>query len=472
MFIRLVVNQSAASVRYVTHTDGREYLIAPTVAIVEGVMNELLYLEEEIDAYIDAWNGKPLVFGHPTGNGEEDFISANSPEIFAQSPGFYFNATYEDNVLKGEWWIDVARARKLSPHGEVLLSRLKQGEIVEQSTGLFTDVEERVGEYNGEPYKGIARNIRPDHVAILLDEIGACSVEDGCGTPRVNQEEPEQPETEASEPESNEACPCPDGTTDTTEGEVETFTDTPPEPVNNNLRDAWNTITTFLGLKNNQQQEKVVNQGEIMDRTEMIQKILEYAGMKGLPLTLAMLEAAGDEELMALYEKMEYEMMPPEAPEMPESMGDEEEEMEYNEEETPAQPQPEQPAPSLPVAAPQGNAEEENEEEAAAPRGILQLPNELVELTRMLNEVGGVKALKDTLSQFKAAADEEYNQLVSLIAANSSFGEKELKGLEVDHLRKLYANVCQPEPDYSGRGGGLSTTNQDDGWDYSWKEVQ
>ena len=35
--------------------------------------------------------------------------------------------------------------------------------------------------WNGEPYRIIARNIRPDHLAILTDELGACSVVKGRG---------------------------------------------------------------------------------------------------------------------------------------------------------------------------------------------------------------------------------------------------------------------------------------------------
>jgi hypothetical protein len=35
--------------------------------------------------------------------------------------------------------------------------------------------------FNGVKYEGIARNLRPDHLAILPDDKGACSLEDGCG---------------------------------------------------------------------------------------------------------------------------------------------------------------------------------------------------------------------------------------------------------------------------------------------------
>jgi hypothetical protein len=52
---------------------------------------------------------------------------------------------------------------------------------VEVSLGMFTDNEATEGDWNGEKYIMIAKNHRPDHLAILPDAVGACSCEDGCG---------------------------------------------------------------------------------------------------------------------------------------------------------------------------------------------------------------------------------------------------------------------------------------------------
>ena len=52
---------------------------------------------------------------------------------------------------------------------------------VEVSLGMFTENDMEEGEYEGKQYKGIAKNHRPDHLAILPDQIGACSCKDGCG---------------------------------------------------------------------------------------------------------------------------------------------------------------------------------------------------------------------------------------------------------------------------------------------------
>ena len=43
------------------------------------------------------------------------------------------------------------------------------------------------GDWNGKAYVGIARNYRPDHLAILPDMKGACSIADGAGLCRNHE---------------------------------------------------------------------------------------------------------------------------------------------------------------------------------------------------------------------------------------------------------------------------------------------
>jgi hypothetical protein len=62
-----------------------------------------------------------------------------------------------------------------------VLVAVKASQPVEVSVGVFTDEDEDEGEYNGEQYSAIAKNHRPDHLALLPGGVGACSVEDGCG---------------------------------------------------------------------------------------------------------------------------------------------------------------------------------------------------------------------------------------------------------------------------------------------------
>lgn len=157
--------------------------MVPVVMIVEGVLNGALVPASEFSRYVEAWNGQPVPVLHPEREGSP--VSANSPDIIERNTiGRLFNCYAENGKLKGEAWINVNKAQRLG-HNE-LLTALEAGEVVEVSTGYFADGEPKAGEYNGEQYQEIHRNIRPDHLALLPGEIGACSVADGCGT-RVNQ---------------------------------------------------------------------------------------------------------------------------------------------------------------------------------------------------------------------------------------------------------------------------------------------
>lgn len=182
--LRFVTN-TITSVNETTY-DGKPYLIAPVVAIREGVLNDMLVLAEEFGKYPEAWNGRPVPLSHPKRNGE--YVSANSPDIWAnETPGTLWNVALDGDRLKGEIWIDLEKAEKIGEPATDVVERLRAGDPIEVSTGYFADLEETAGTWNGKSYIGIARNIRPDHLALLPNEIGACSWEDGCGTPRVNK---------------------------------------------------------------------------------------------------------------------------------------------------------------------------------------------------------------------------------------------------------------------------------------------
>ena len=75
-------------------------------------------------------------------------------------------------------WFDEKRLEDIAP--EVLKS-INDNLVVEVSVGVYSDEENTQGTWNGEKYTAIAYNHRPDHLAILPDAVGACSIEDGCG---------------------------------------------------------------------------------------------------------------------------------------------------------------------------------------------------------------------------------------------------------------------------------------------------
>ena len=57
--------------------------------------------------------------------------------------------------------------------------------MMEVSAAYFSDFIDKSGTYGDKDYERIAVNFRPDHIALLTDEPGACSLEDGCGALRT-----------------------------------------------------------------------------------------------------------------------------------------------------------------------------------------------------------------------------------------------------------------------------------------------
>lgn len=166
-----------------TH-DGAATLVVPVVMIVEGVLNGSLLTRQEFGKFVDSWNGRPVPVLHPEENGEP--ISASRPDIVERNTiGHVFNAHVDQDRLKGELWININKATRLGH--ETLISALESGEVVEVSTGYFSEFKNEPGDFGGVAYDRVDVNIRPDHLALLPGQIGACSVADGCGT-RVNQQ--------------------------------------------------------------------------------------------------------------------------------------------------------------------------------------------------------------------------------------------------------------------------------------------
>lgn len=170
---------------------GKEYLVVPAVMMVEGVHNgsqgSIYYSEEFLNKFPGVWNHKPAVVYHPTMNGKH--VSACSREVLETSAvGILMNTKYEDSKLKTEVWLDKKKTELVDNR---ITEAIENNEVMEVSTGLYMEVNKEEGTWNNETYTAIAVNYYPDHLAILPDQIGACSVEDGAGLLR-NQENEEK----------------------------------------------------------------------------------------------------------------------------------------------------------------------------------------------------------------------------------------------------------------------------------------
>ena len=186
----LIIFTAAAEAAYTVTEQmhqGKKHLVIPVTMMVEGVHNgshgPLFHSIEELGKYTGSWDGIPVIIGHPEINGVH--VSANSPDIIdSQVIGRVYNTHVEDTKLKAEVWVDEEKLRQLSSS---TLAEIKAGNILEVSVGVFTDEDKTEGTWNEETYNGIAKNHRPDHLALLPGGTGACSVKDGCGL-RANKE--------------------------------------------------------------------------------------------------------------------------------------------------------------------------------------------------------------------------------------------------------------------------------------------
>lgn len=192
--------------------DGRDYTVAPCIGLVEGVHNGELVTFEEIAVFPDSWNGRPLPIDHPK-DAEGQPVTANSPKVIeSSSVGFLFNVVRREDLrgISGEIWVDNEKAMTV-PGGEEVLRKLNAGEPLEVSTAYYTFVENIPGEWknpNGtiEKYTSSQNSLRPDHLALLPFDTGACSWEDGCGTSRINVQEKSDDHTPESLPEVNKVA--------------------------------------------------------------------------------------------------------------------------------------------------------------------------------------------------------------------------------------------------------------------------
>lgn len=169
--------------------NGREYLVAPFTsirddAVLDGSDGPILYPGIENAKSAPDWDGVDIVVYHPEGKSGLPKSARRIDVLSQQGVGRIFNSVHGDGALKGEGWFEVNALQKVDALlGTDLLGHLNRGEPIEVSTGLRlvkTPAPEGAVQ-NGKEYKFIASNYRPDHLAILPDQKGACSIDDGCG---------------------------------------------------------------------------------------------------------------------------------------------------------------------------------------------------------------------------------------------------------------------------------------------------
>ncbi|EPT7054640.1 DUF2213 domain-containing protein [Cronobacter sakazakii] len=181
----LAINSSNISTETI---DGDEHIVIRGVVPVvdDVVMNGGLYPAEEINKSFKTLEGNPMPFGHPKIGNEH--VSATNPRAVNQ---FHVGAWAENVRKDGDRVVMDMKVNKRiaqsSEKGKRLIERLDElqansnAEPIHVSTGLLLRREQNSGKSKGKSYSWVARNMRFDHVAILLDEPGAATPEEGVG---------------------------------------------------------------------------------------------------------------------------------------------------------------------------------------------------------------------------------------------------------------------------------------------------
>lgn len=163
--------------------NGRDVIIVPSATLPDNVvMNDVLYPADEIARSFKGLERKPAPLGHPTINGK--FVSASDPEGLNLGWIGAWNENVRQEADKNgrkrvllDKVIDVEVANQ-SEGGKRVLAAIDKGEPVHTSNALYAMFEAANGDV---PYKFIARNMEWDHDAILLDQPGAATPEQGVG---------------------------------------------------------------------------------------------------------------------------------------------------------------------------------------------------------------------------------------------------------------------------------------------------
>lgn len=181
MELQTFKNKSPFGTCRLEKVDGIDWIVSSGVPIVEGVLNGMLAPLDEFGAFVKDWDGVPLVLRHPKQNNG----SARVPNPDVPVIGRFFGASLDPQGkrLVGEYWFNKAHLLSFD-EGRMLHDDLLAGKMIETSTGYYANIDTTPGQYLGLAYTGTQREIHPDHIAILPDEIGACSLKDGCGVNR------------------------------------------------------------------------------------------------------------------------------------------------------------------------------------------------------------------------------------------------------------------------------------------------
>lgn len=399
--LMMIPNSILATSREVQRNDGT-WLVVPGVPLREMVVNRYLAPGEEIAHVIKAWNGIPVTIRHPQQNGG----AANVPDPDVPIIGRLYNADWDaaNNRLLGEYWINLELADQ-HEDGKAIVEKIRDGKQIETSTGYYADIEDKSGTFGGESYVGIQRNMRPEHLAILPDQIGACSLKDGCGVNRNCRETTV----------NCNGCPCGGKAAGANN-------DATPNQSNEGERIAGDELPTLSNTIHNQIEETM--------KRNFVMSLLERLGV-----------TVNDASAIQVEED-------------PAPGGD---------------PAPASPAPAAPTPAAAPTATEQNatasltQNELADIRGWINLSTEFggpEGFKKLLTAMQEVSAMQQNAAQTNERATRDALTATLTKNARCPFSRDELDAMPVEHLTKL-AKALVPV-NYAGLGYETVTANDSD----------
>lgn len=193
----LTVVNSASNITTET-IDGKPHIVVRgiTPVVDDIVMNRKLYPAAEIGKAYNTLERNPMPLGHPKVDGKHvsarDVRAVNNYHVGA----WLQNVSHTNGRVTGDMYVD-RRYAESSEKGKRLINRLDEmaagtnSEPIHISTGLLYSGIAANGESKGKKYNEIATNMMFDHVAVLLDEPGAGTPDEGVGI-FVNAEGEEQ----------------------------------------------------------------------------------------------------------------------------------------------------------------------------------------------------------------------------------------------------------------------------------------
>jgi len=183
----LTVVNSASNITTET-IDGKPHIVVRgiTPVVDDIVMNRKLYPAAEIEKAYNTLERNPMPLGHPKVDGKHvsarDVRAVNEFHVGA----WLQNVSHKDGKVTGDMYVNRQYAES-SDKGKRLINRLDDmlsganADPIHISTGLLYSGITANGESKGKKYNEIATNMMFDHVAVLLDEPGAGTPNEGVG---------------------------------------------------------------------------------------------------------------------------------------------------------------------------------------------------------------------------------------------------------------------------------------------------